>query len=130
MDGGLDNGFLVGGDVEDTFIFSAFSGEGMDTISDFNPAVNTLSLADLLDSGAAGLDDDLSAFAATIDVNVSTDGNDLILTIHDQGAGNSDTTVTLAGLGHDYAAFDGGHLSDIIDSVSPDPTIHVDTCAS
>jgi hypothetical protein len=100
----------------------------MDTISDFNPAVDTLSLADLLDSGTAGLDDDLSAFAATIDVNI--DGNDLVLTIHDQGTVNGDTTVTLAGLGHEYAAFDGGHLSDIIDSISPDPTIHVDTYAS
>jgi len=136
LHGGLGNDILIGGEGDDImfgegdanhFVFSANAGEGHDTINDFNPATDTLSFADLLDHGAVGLDDDLSAFAANIDVSIQ--GNDLVLTIHDQGSANGDTTVTLAGLGNDYADFNGMHLSDIISSVTPDP-IHVDTYGS
>ncbi|MDT8424313.1 MAG: Calx-beta domain-containing protein, partial [Desulfuromonadales bacterium] len=110
--GGLGNDILVGGDGEDAFFFSANAGEGLDTISDFNVSEDTLSFADLLDGGVTGLEDELAGLTASIGVAI-IDG-DLVLTIPDQYDGNPDTVVTLAGLGNDYASYNGQTLADII----------------
>jgi hypothetical protein len=92
---------------------------------DFDPSGDTLSFADLLDHGGT-LDDLLGE----ITVDLVNDDADLQLTIpgHD-GAAN--TVVTLAGLGGEYATYDGGTLNDIVNNVNPDdPTINADTYAS
>jgi Ca2+-binding RTX toxin-like protein len=120
--GGLD--ILVGGEGEDAFVFSANAGEGNDTIVDFNSTEDTLSFSDLLDGGDLGLEDDLAAYADTIGVEVV--GDDLVLTIPEQGGGANETTVTLAGLGDEYAAYDGGTLGDMIDNA----VINADTYSS
>jgi Ca2+-binding RTX toxin-like protein len=122
--GGLGNDILVGGEGEDTFIFSANAGEGIDTISDFILSKDTLSFTDLLDPEDDGLADDLSAYADTITVAVV--GEDLVLTVPDQGGGPAETTVTLAGLGNEYADYNGGTLGEMID----DAVVNVDTYAS
>ncbi len=73
-----------------------------------------LSFADLLDGGASGPGNDLSA-ADCVEVGIDLDNNALILTIHDPKDPEAvPTVVTLAGLGAQYAAYDGLHLSDII----------------
>jgi len=128
--GGNGNDTLTGGAGADIFVFSANGGEGSDTILGFTPAEDTLSIADLLDSGDPGLADDLDAFLTSIDVNIVDD--DLVLTIPDQGGVGEATTVRLTGLGGDYAAYDGHSLAEINNDtlstgVAP---INVDTYAS
>ena len=126
--GGLGNDILVGGYGEDSFIFSANAGEGFDTIEDFNTAEDTLSFADLLDEGAVGLEDDLAAYASTIDVTVL--GPDLVLNVPDQNNPNgTPTEITLANLGGDYTVGSGTTLADLMDP-SLANTIDVDTYAS
>ncbi|MGK2944277.1 MAG: cadherin domain-containing protein, partial [Desulfuromonadales bacterium] len=136
MDGGSGGDFLVGGEGDDLlfggsgadhFVFSANAGEGYDTIIDFNPVEDTLSFADLLDGGAPGLGDDLFA---TDYVDVTVVDGDLVLTIHDPNAVNVDTTVTLAGLGDTYSAYDNATLSDLINGIADNPTINADTYSS
>ena len=122
--GGLGNDILVGGEGEDTFIFSANAGEGNDTISDFNSSEDTLSFTDLLDPEGDGLADDLSAYADTIKVAVV--GEDLVLTVPDQGSGPAETTVTLSGLGNEYVDYNGETLGEMIDAA----VVSVDTYAS
>ncbi|MEJ2471729.1 MAG: Calx-beta domain-containing protein [Desulfuromonadales bacterium] len=121
-------------EVHDALTGIIDSGEGNDvitvnggdfTIMDFDPSGDTLSFADLLDHGGT-LDDLLGE----ITVDLVNDDADLQLTIpgHD-GAAN--TVVTLAGLGGEYATYDGGTLNDIVNNVNPDdPTINADTYAS
>ncbi len=83
----------------------------------FNTSEQILSFADLLDGGAPGLGNDLSA-ADCVEVCIDLDNNALILTIHDPNAPDSDpTVVTLAGLGVQYSAYDGLRLSDIINGI-------------
>ena len=122
--GEIGNDILVGGEGEDTFIFSANAGEGNDTISDFNSSEDTLSFTDLLDPEGDGLADDLSAYADTIKVAVV--GEDLVLTVPDQGGGPAETTVTLAGLGNEYVDYNGVTLDEMIDAT----VVSVDTYAS
>jgi len=77
----------------------------------------TLSFADLLDGGAPGLGNGLSA-ADCVEVGIDPENNALILTIHDPKAPEAvPTIVTLAGLGAQYAAYNGLHLSDIINGL-------------
>ncbi len=124
---GLGNDILVGGDDADAFVFSANAGEGSNIITDFDPSVDKLSFADLLDSGEPGLGDDTFAIE---DVGVTVDGNDLVLTITDSTGTNADTVVTLSGLGNDYAAYDGGSLADLVNGVDSNPTLNADTYSS
>ena len=65
-----------------------------------------------------------------VDVSLSGDGNDLILTINDSTGSNADTVVTLSGLGTDYAAYNGGSLADLVDGIGTEPTINADTYSS
>ena len=78
---------------------------------------NTLSFAGLLNGVTPGLGVDRLA-TEYVDVSIDLDNNALILTIHDpDGVNTAPTVVTLAGLGHQYAAYDGLHLSDIISGI-------------
>jgi VCBS repeat-containing protein len=122
--GGIGNDSLNGGSDADSFIFSGKAGEGHDTISGFNLSEDALKFSDLLDGGVTGLDDDLTTYANSIGVEVV--GADLVLTIPEQGGGVNETAVTLAGLGGEYAGYDGGTLGDMIN----DTVINVDTYSS
>ncbi|MDT8442742.1 MAG: Calx-beta domain-containing protein, partial [Desulfuromonadales bacterium] len=126
-DGGDDTINLSSASSTDHVVFSANAGEGSDIINNFDTAEDTLSFADLLDEGVAGLDDDLAAYTDYIDV-VSVDGGDVTLTIHNQSGGPETTEVTLAGAGSDYGDF-SGTLTDMISTFGND-AINVDTYAS
>lgn len=76
-------------------------------------AADSLSFADLL-GGEPGRFEGQPA-ADYVAVSIDHDNDALILTIHDPNGTNPDpTVVTLAGLGAEYAAYDGLQLSDII----------------
>ena len=129
--GGANNDTLTGDAGVDTFVFSSNAGEGSDSIEDFTTGLSgdILTFADLLD----GSDPTLDEFN-TDNVGVTVDLDDLILTIEDTDTegGNPSTVVTLAGLGEEYADYNGMSLSDIINdtlSVGVD-TINTDTYAS
>ncbi len=105
--------------------------QGMETtpVINIKTSEKTLSIADLLYGGASGPGNDLSA-ADCVEVGIDLENNALILTVHDPKASEAvPTIVTLAGLGAQYAAYDGLYLSDIIKglddtrtSTSPPPT--------
>jgi hypothetical protein len=66
-----------------------------------------------------------------VDVSIDLDNDALILTIHDpDGAKTAPTVVTLAGLGHQYAAYDGLHLSDIISGIEAQLATKADSTSS
>jgi Ca2+-binding RTX toxin-like protein len=155
LDGGDGNDILVGGDGED-FLFGgggddnlaggtgvdhfgylASSGEGHDTINDFNVGDGNnvggdfLSFTDLLDlDGDTDIDgDDLALF--TDSVSVVNDGTDLTLNIPNAGDPANPTVVTLAGVGSDYDPGFNGTLNELINTLDiTDNQINVDTYAS
>ena len=89
---------------------------------DISDGENILSFAGLLYGGAPGLGVDRLG-TDYVDVSIDLDNDALILTIHDpNGVNNTPTVVTLAGLGHQYAAYDGLHLSDIISGIEAQST--------
>ncbi len=84
---------------------------------DISDGENILSFAGLLYGGAPGRGLDRLA-TDYVDVSIDLDNDALILTIHDpHDVTPTPTVVTLAGLGHQYAAYDGLHLSDIISGI-------------
>jgi hypothetical protein len=131
---GLDA--LLGGGGVDIFNFTAQGGEGINEILDFNPAEDRLSFFDLLDMDDDGDVDnvDVALFTDSVNVEVVNDGHDLELTI--PGLDGGDTTITLAGVGDDYAGSlnngDNLSLTELINTVSDDAVTHinVDTYAS
>ena len=78
------------------------------------PDSEILSFADFLDGGKIGGQN--GRFSAEhVHVSIDRASDALVLTIHDPlGVKPEPTVVTLAGLGAQYAAYDGLQLSDII----------------
>ncbi len=60
---------LTGGAGADTFIFRPGMNEGADTITDFDMTRDRLDFRGVVDRGAPGLADDLSALATLTDAN-------------------------------------------------------------
>ena len=132
--------FLIGGDGDDTFFFSANAGEGSDVLSDFNVGDggdvggDILAFTDLLDLDPTGFDQqDVDLFTGSVKFTFVNDEHDLELSV--PGA-VSDTTITLAGVGDDYASSslnDGQQhsLTELINTLDDNGNhINVDTYAS
>jgi hypothetical protein len=105
--GGSGDDFLSGGDGADIFQFGSEGGH--DTITDFNPAIDSLKLTDVLDNYLDGTIDGL-------DVPVTVDGADVTLEITGS-AGTAHVTLEGINVGENVLADGSGYtVNDLVNT--------------